>query len=162
MQHPLLDWIRESWGGQLVRDTFWLSPTLEGLHFVGMALLAGGVCIVDLSVLGLVRDIPATRLNAFLPWSLAGFCLNLLSGLLLFAAAPYAFAFNHAFQIKLGCILLAGANALWFLHCARVSLRQGSCSFYESGRAKLASGMSLLLWLAVIVCARLIPFVPNA
>jgi len=147
MQYPLLDWIRDSWAGEFVRGVFWMSPLLEGLHFVGMALLAGGVCIVDLSVLGVVRDMPVKRLGGFLPWSLAGFGINLLTGLLLFAAAPAAFAFNRAFQFKMLCILLAGANALWFL--------------IDTKRAKLTSALSLVFWLIVIVCARLIPFVPN-
>jgi hypothetical protein len=161
MQYPVLDWIRETWAGQLVRDVFWVAPTLEGLHFVGMALLAGGVCIVDLSVLGVVRDMPVARLNGFLPWVLVGFGLNLGSGLLLFAAAPYAFAFNRAFQVKMGCILLAGVNAAWFRRCARASLSPGRCPLYESGPARLTSALSLFFWLVVIVCARLIPFIPN-
>jgi len=161
MQYPVLDWIRETWAGQLVRDVFWLSPMLEGLHFVGMTLLVGGICIVDLCVLGLVRDMPAMRLNGFLPWSLVGFGINFISGLFLFAAAPYAFAFNRAFQMKMGCIILAGINALWFRHCIQASLRRGHRSLYESRLAKLTSGMSLLFWLTVIVCARLIAFVPN-
>jgi hypothetical protein len=162
MQSAFLDWIRDGWGGQLVRDVFWMSPLLEGLHFVGMAVLAGAVAVVDLSVLGLIRGIPELRLNGFLVWSLVGFGINLISGLLLFAAAPYAFAFNRAFQIKLACILLAGANALWFWHCARACRRRGPGHLYTSRVARFTSGLSLAIWLTVIACARLIPFVPNA
>src|SRR5262249_268715 len=114
-----------------------------------------------LSVLGLVRDMPATRLNSFLPWVLVGFGVNLTSGLLLFSAAPYAFAFNRAFQVKMGCIVLAGVNAAWFRRNARASMSRGRRSLYESQLARFISALSLLFWLAVIVCARLIPFVPN-
>jgi hypothetical protein len=161
MQHPGLDWIRDSWAGHLVRDVFWVSPVLEGLHFAGMALLAGAICIVDLSVLGVVRDMPATRLNSFLPWVLVGFSINLASGLLLFAAAPYAFAFNRAFQVKMGCIVLAGINAAWFRRSARASMSRGRHALHELPLARFISALSLLFWLAVIVCARLIPFIPN-
>lgn len=161
MIHQTLNWIHGTWPGQLVRNVFWLSPTLEILHFVGMALLVGGVSVVDARVLGLMSEVPLDRFKVFLLWALAGFALNLISGAMLFAAAPDAFAFNTAFRVKLICISLAGLNALWFRHAVFSDVLRFSSVTYHRRLAKIISCFSLILWLAVIACARLIPFVAN-
>lgn len=160
MHGGILEWIHDTGAGHLVRNVFWIAPTLEVLHFVGMSLLVGGLCVIDLSVLRLIRGLPMDLLRKVLPWILLGFGINLITGTLLFAAAPYAFAFNIAFRAKLLFIVLAGVNALGFWRLARVH-SAGLIGFHHSGAAKALSALSVLLWLSVIACARLIPFAPG-
>lgn len=158
MTPAFLQWIHDSLPGQLVREIFWVSPTLEALHFVGMALLVGVVVIIDLRIFGVAPELSVSGLHRFLPWAFAGFAVNLISGLLFFAADPQAYAFNPAFRLKMLCILLAGMNVLWF----RIAVLPNVDEILPAPlHARLICVVSLLLWSAAIVCGRLIPYVPD-
>ena len=148
---PLLQSIHDSAPGELVRDVFWVFPTLETLHFIGMAMLFGVVVVIDLRVIGVLRGPSVAELHRFLPMAFIGFVINLASGLLCFAADPAAYAFNAAFRFKMLCILLAGLNALWFRY-----------NDPSKTPALVASVLSILLWLAVIAGGRIIPYVSGA
>ena len=51
-------WIRGTALSMYVRDTPWLWPTMETLHFIGLSLLIGTVGLFDLRVLGVAKQIP--------------------------------------------------------------------------------------------------------
>jgi hypothetical protein len=146
MMHPLLDWIRLSHLGMFLRESSWALPALQSLHFIGMTLLIGVVGAVDLRLLGMAPDIPPRALRRFVPLALAGFAINLISGMLLFAHDPYAYAFNGSFRLKLLLIVAAGLNAVW--------LRVRG----ESRYVKPIAAASLLLWFGVIAAGRFIAF----
>jgi hypothetical protein len=100
--------------------------------------------------LGRVIDVlPLARLT--LPVSLFGFGVAAGSGLMLFAADAFDLLINPAFRLKILVLVLAGTNAALF-H-ATGGLRGGGAM------AKLQLAVSLLLWLTVIVCGRMIAYV---
>jgi hypothetical protein len=159
--HVFLTWIQHTWPGEFVRAYSWVFPTLESLHFLGMSLLIGVVGIIDLRVLGVARNLPIGPLHKLLPFAFVGFGINLISGIMFFAADPGAYAFNLAFRLKLLCILLAGLNALWFRLGVFLDVDKWGAGIEASPLAKLISGLSLLLWAGVIIGGRFIPFVPD-
>jgi hypothetical protein len=150
MAHPILYSLKYTPIAAFVRDSPWVFPALQSLHFIGMALLIGAVSAFDLRVLGVAPDLPLDSVRRVLPLALAGFGINLVSGALFFAHDPFAYAFNPSFRLKMLLIATAGLNALWFRFA-----RAGSES---SGAAKLIAGLSLALWLAVIAAGRYIAF----
>ena len=82
-----------------------------------------------------------------LPWVWGAFALSVPTGIMLFAADPLVIAANPFFQAKLSALLLAGANALAF-HLAR---RRGA-------RIRAIAGLSIAIWLAVLICGRAIAY----
>ena len=144
--------------GQLMRDTVWLFPTAEILHFMGLSLLIGSLLVVDCRLLGVVRGFPVAAVYKFLRLSLAGFSINLVTGIMFFFSDPFRYYPNIAFRIKLLFILLAGLNALYFALAVRANSVQT-----EGGEAgtdiKTVSTLSLLFWLGVIILGRFIPYV---
>jgi hypothetical protein len=138
-------------------------PVIEGLHLIGLSISVGLLFLVDLRLLGwLLVDVPATRvLRALRPWSLAGFALVFVTGGLLFWAEAATLVASPAFPFKLLFIALAGANAAYFevVIARRPSLELGGVAPPRAARA--AGAASLLLWSAVIVCGRLIPYVTH-
>jgi hypothetical protein len=159
--HPFIDWARATWAGEFVRAYGWVFPTLESLHFIGMSLLIGVVALIDLRVLGIARGLPVAPLHRLLPLAFIGFGLNLVTGVLFFAADPASYAFNVAFRLKMFCILLAGLNALWFRLGVFLDVEKWGAGIEASPLAKVISAMSLLLWIAVIVGGRFIPWAPD-
>ncbi len=119
--------------------------------------MVGGLLIVDLSLLGYIRRIPMRAALAFLPFVIAGFLINLATGIEFFMTDPLMYWPNPAFKLKLFLILLGGLNALLFTVMEhRHVLVMGDDE--ETGTfTKVTAGLSLGLWLCVILLGRLLP-----
>lgn len=139
-----------------MRDGAWLYPLVEIVHIVGFTVLVGAVAMFDLRLLGCGRALPVQALaRHLLPWSWAALLLIVPSGLLMFGAQPELLD-NPVFLLKLALIGAAGVNALAFhLGPWRAA---GRWSQQAPMRARLHAALSLLLWIAVIACGRLLAY----
>lgn len=135
--------------GRLMHTT-WGWPIAESLHFIGLSLLIGTVGLFDLRLLGLARRIPVEAMHKLIPWGVMGFGLNVITGLSFLLAEPDQYVYNPAFQFKMLFVLVAGCNALAFY---LTSYRRPMGT-----RVKIIAGVSLSLWIAVIVAGRLLTF----
>src|SRR5262245_38620505 len=153
----ILHWIRDTGLGAAVRQSRWMFATGEIFHFVGLSLLVGGILIVDLRLLGFLRQIPVRAALSFLPFAIVGFLINLATGILFFTADPQMYWPNPAFKLKMAFILLAGLNALVFtvmVHRQVINLGPDESA---GTLAKTTAGLSLSFWLVVILLGRLLP-----
>ena len=149
--------------GQAMRQWLWLYPAVEIVHIVGIGLLFGSIVVFDLRLLGLARDIPVKRLaRHVLPWSAGSFLLIVPSGLLMFTAHATEFIDSEVFVIKMLLIMAAGVNAGLF---HTITYRTADVWDSEEMRklppppsARLAGGLSLLIWISVIACGRLLAY----
>jgi hypothetical protein len=152
------NWLAATPPALAMRASGWLYPAVEIVHIAGFAVLVGAVAMFDLRVLGFGRALPVRLLaRHLLPWSAGSMLLVLPSGLLLFAAEAPDLAANRVFLLKLVLIVAAGLNALAF-HGGPYRMADR----WESGaplQARLHAVLSLLLWLAVIACGRLLAYV---
>lgn len=139
-------------------NTAWGWPAMESLHFIGLTLLLGTVGLFDLRLLGLAPGIAPTALHRLIPVGIAGFLLNVVTGLMFFVSDIGQYLHNPAFQLKMLCMLLAGANMVLFYW---ISARQiAGLSPYTSvpTAARVFAFFSLSCWSGVIVFGRLITF----
>jgi hypothetical protein len=153
----ILHAIKETSLGAAVRDSTWLFAAGETLHFIGLSLMFGGLLIVDLRLLGFIRGIPIRAALAFLPFVIVGFLINLATGIEFFVSDPFMYWPNPAFKLKMFLILMAGLNALVFTvmdHSHVLSLRDDEST---GTFTKATAGLSLGLWLAVLLLGRLLP-----
>ncbi|MDN4037107.1 DUF6644 family protein [Massilia sp. YIM B02443] len=140
-----------------MRDDPWLYPMVEIAHIVGFSVLVGAVAMFDLRLLGLGRALPVQALaRHLLPWSWIALLLIVPSGLLMFSTQPELLD-NRVFLFKLALIATAGLNALVF-HAGpwRRAAHWGDA---PPVAARLHAGASLLLWIGVIACGRLLAYV---
>lgn len=153
----LLKSLDGTWIGTTVKTSVWIFPVLETLHFIGLAILIGGIAVLDLRVLGVCKGVPVGPLHKMLPLVFIGFGINLVTGVLFFLSDPLGYGVNPSFQLKMILVLLAGLNALWFeLRLARHVSEWGAgadCSRH----AKIVCGLSLFLWAGIITTGRLLP-----
>lgn len=142
-----------------MRQSLWLYPIVEIVHLAGIALLFGSIAILDLRLLGLSRDVPVRRLAAHvLPWTAASFLLIVPSGLAMFAAHASDFIASPVFALKIGLIFAAGINAAVFHAGAMRSVSDWDAHRPPPRAARGAAALSLLFWLAVIACGRLLAY----
>jgi hypothetical protein len=149
--------------GQAMRQWLWLYPAVETVHITGIALLFGSIAVLDLRLLGVSRAIPVRALARHtLPWSAGAFVLIVPSGLAMFAAHASEFIASPVFALKMCLILAAGANAALFhaitFRTADVWDSQEMRPLGPPPSARIAGALSLLLWISVIACGRLLAY----
>ncbi|HTG96381.1 MAG TPA: DUF6644 family protein [Burkholderiales bacterium] len=149
--------------GQAMRQWLWLYPAVEIVHIVGIGLLFGSIVVFDLRLLGFSRNLSVKRLASHvLPWSAGSFLLIVPSGLLMFTAHASEFIDSEVFVVKMLLIMAAGVNAALF---HTITFRTADVWDSEEMRklppppsARLAGGLSLLIWISVIACGRLLAY----
>ncbi|MBA3507852.1 MAG: hypothetical protein H0T80_19020 [Betaproteobacteria bacterium] len=145
--------------GVALRDSLWLYPAVQTFHLLGIALLFGSIAVVDLRLLGVSRTLPLRGLERHvLPWTGVGMGLAALSGALLFTAQATEYLAKPIFVIKLALIAAAGCNAVAFhLLCEDMGSRPRQDPRHHR-RARMAGALSLILWIGVITCGRLLAY----
>lgn len=113
----------------------------------------------DLRLLGFSRELPVMGLERhLLPWSKRGLLLIVPSGFLLFITNAVALASNPVFWLKMTLLVTACLNG-WLFH--RTTARMQN-SWQEKHRAparlRIIALLSMLLWIAVIACGRLLAY----
>lgn len=141
----------------------WLWPLGEILHFIGLSMLVGIAGVLDLRILGVAKGLPLAPLQRLMPFAVAGFAINLITGFLFFAGDPFQYIHNYAFWLKMLFIVLAGLNVLLFyaLGLSRRIHAVGSEGDAPLG-AKMVAGVSLFLWVGVMFWGRMLPFLGTA
>ena len=153
----VLHWIKDLPVGAAVRQSRWMFATGETFHFFGLCLMVGGLMIVDLRLMGYIRRVPMRAALAFLPFVILGFLINLLTGIEFFMTDPFMYWPNPAFKLKMFLVLLAGLNALLFTVTEHRRVLVLGDEEDAGTLTKVTAGLSLGLWLAVILLGRLLP-----
>lgn len=155
--------IEQSRLGVALAESRYAFPIIEGVHLIGLSISVGLIFLTDLRLMGvLFRRVPVTDvLHHLRPYVLTGFALVFLSGGLLFWSEASMLIESPAFPFKMLFIALAGANALYF---ERVLAKQPAVqedSITLPHNVKYAGAASLVLWTLVVICGRLIPYLPH-
>jgi hypothetical protein len=154
-----LTWLETTAIANAIRTSIWMYPALESAHYIGLAMLVGGIMLIDLRLLGFVRSLPLKSMLGLLPWVWIGFLVNLLSGSLIFIYGATNFGTSPAFRLKMVLMLLAGINAVIFTVAAK---RSGSV-WIDADRVPLPiksiATASFILWLGVVTTGRWMAYV---
>lgn len=140
--------------GQAVRDWF---PFVKGVHLAGIALLLGTIAVVDLRLLGLLRNRSVKRLaGKLLPWTAGSFLLIVPSGLAMFVGYAGDLIASPVFALKICLILCAGVNAAVFHAGAFRGAASWDVGVGPPAAARAAGAVSLALWASVVTCGLLL------
>lgn len=143
--------------GAIMR-TKWAWPICETLHFLGLSMLIGAVGIFDLRLLGAAKRIPIAALHRVIPWGVSGYILNLLTGLTFLTTEPDQYIYNPSFHFKLLFMGIAGLNVLAFYSSVFRKVQVPGPGGATRWPAKLVASASLICWIGVIVCGRMLTF----
>jgi hypothetical protein len=157
----LCKWLEQAVVGARVRESLWLFPIIETAHLLGMAAFLATVVAFDLRLLGWALrgqriSVLAGRLA---PWVCGGFAVQVVTGAMLFSSEAVKVYANPAFRLKMLLIFLAGLHALIFRWTTNRSVATWDENAVPPARARLAGGISILLWLGVVAAGRFIGFV---
>lgn len=158
MNLTFFEWLQSTAPAVAVGETWF--PYVESAHVVFLALVAGTIFTVDARLVGLAsRHLPFSYVSdRLLPWTWAAFVGAVITGVLMFMANATTYLGNTPFLIKMGLLLLAGLNMLYFQLVTSRGVRD-----WDTGRpapaARAAGMLSIALWTGVIAFGRWIGFV---
>lgn len=144
-----------------IREGELLFPWLESIHVLAIVLVVGSIAMVDLRLLGWAScDRPLRRLAAeMLPITWIAFAFALITGLLMFCAKAVTYGHNLFFLFKMGVLLLAGCNMVYFQTVTFRSVDSWGVPHGSVPRAaRTAGGLSLLFWICIVAFGRCIGY----
>jgi uncharacterized membrane protein len=143
-------WVRTS-------TSLFAFPGILFCHTLGMALIAGVSGLISIRVLGVAPTLPLEAMESLYPYMWAGFCLNAISGVMLFIPAASTKGISPVFYTKMAFIALA--IVLMNVIRSRV-LRNPALSKGALGlNVKILAWAALLCWLGAITSGRLLAYV---
>lgn len=155
----MLQWLEDSQLAASIRQSLWLYPALEIVHITGIVLLVGPALLFDFRLMGFTKSIPVTHLaRHLLPWSrMSLFALIIPSGFLLFITNAVSLGDDFRFWLKMILLLIAILNA--FIFHKFIYPRSHRENFLAlPSKAKISGIVSILLWLGVITCGRMLAY----
>jgi hypothetical protein len=157
----ICQWLDRTLVGTSIRESLWLFPIIETMHIFGIILLVGATSILDLRLMGLTfRDESVSKIaGRFIPWALAGFAVQIVTGSLLFTSEAAKMYGNPGFQIKMILIAVAGINALVFHSIAYQCVGRWEYDPVGPLSARAAGLISILLWFGIVAAGRWIAYV---
>lgn len=147
-----------------IRENDILFPLIESAHVLAICLVVGSILAVDLRLLGLAsihRSVSSVT-RGVLPLTWGAFVVAVASGGLLFMSNATKYLGNGFFVAKLILIAAAGLNMVIFHVISAKDLPRWENERRLPLPARLAGGVSILLWIAVVACGRWIGFTMQA
>jgi hypothetical protein len=149
--------------GAAIAEGRYAFPIIEGIHLIGLALAVGLLILVDLRLVGVfLNQVSPRQLHReLLPYILGGFGVIVLAGVLLLSSEATTVVASPPWPFKLAFIALGGINALLF----EFVIARRPNALPDSGplpaSVRVAGGLSVFLWVLVIICGRLIPYITR-
>lgn len=135
-----------------LKSSVYAYPLLEVLHIIALAIVFGTIVIVDLRIMGRMKQLPLDSLvKAILPYTLCGFVISVITGLTMFTMRISELIANPMFIAKICLLFSVGTNAA-ILH-ARGAIDT------DNMVTRLQAALSIFIWLAIIFCGRFIAYV---
>jgi hypothetical protein len=154
------DWLATTQGSIALHESLYMYPVVESIHVWALVLIFGMATTLDLRLLGItLREIPVSEVaGRLLPWTVTGFIIMVITGLLLVYAIPIRTYQSVFFRAKLILLLLAGLNVFLFHNGIYLKVREWDRDPTPPRRARIAGAASLVLWACIIFAGRMIAY----
>jgi uncharacterized membrane protein SirB2 len=153
-------WLADTPFSIQLHESLYSYTIIESIHVIAITLFVGTIAMVDLRLLGLAfKGTPVSQMNArVLPWTVAGFAVMIVTGLLLFYAIPVRTYHSVWFRTKMILLVVAAIN-IWLFHTRVERNREkwDTAPVAPLG-ARISAGVSLFVWTFVIVFGRFIAY----
>jgi hypothetical protein len=152
-----IKWMADTPWSVALHESLYGYPIVESIHVWALCLFVGMAVVLDLRLTGLsFTNIPVSQIaRRILPWTTFGFIVMVISGILLFYAIPVRSYQNIFFRVKLLLLVLAGINA-WVFHPR--GIQPWDRDPVPPRAARFAGYASLVLWMTIIFCGRMIAY----
>ena len=153
-------WLEDTWLSQAIQATDWVVPTVQTVHILAIAVIAGSVLMIDLRLIGVMSsDQPFKNVSSrFLPFVWWALLVLLTTGAIMIIGEPPRSLKNPAFQLKMALLLAA----ILVTGLIQILLRRdpafGEVGSRPHGLVTVIAVLSVLLWTGIICAGRWIAY----
>jgi uncharacterized protein DUF6644 len=153
-------WLAATPGSIALHESRYIYLIVLTVHVLTLTVFVGTALMVDLRLLGktMTRVAASEVIGRLLPWTTAGFLVMIMSGALLFYAAPMLRYQNVFFRLKMVTLLLAGLNVWVFRSTVYGRIAEWDLDPVPPRRARMTGSVSLALLALTITLGRMIPY----
>lgn len=161
MLSKLVEWLLSTQLSQAIQEIEWVVPTLQTIHILFIAVVLSAVAMIILRLLGLIGRSWTIRETAerFLPWIWTALFALVITGSLLLIGEPKRSLLNPVFQLKMAML----AAMIIVTAAFHRSIFRNQDAWDQPARirpaARLIGGVSLLIWVCIIIAGRWIAYV---
>jgi len=151
----LLNWVQNTGWATGIKESSLLFPIIEGSHIMALSFSVGMIMILDMRLLRISfrSETVSSIMEQLMPFTLAGFAVEMLTGVLLFLTQAVKAYGNPFFRIKMILLVLAGINALYYQIRYYPKMAEWDRTATPLG-VRIVAVTSLALWAGVIACGR--------
>jgi hypothetical protein len=151
------EWVDAMPSSIAIRESVYGYPYLLTAHAVSMALFAGLIIMMDLRLLGWAfKRSPLSQVQKQLfPWQMFIFVASAVTGTVLLYGQPLRYYGKVFFWTKMALMLFAGLNMLYFHFNTYKTVEAWDTLDRPPYGARLAGGLSIVLWAGVIIFGRI-------
>jgi hypothetical protein len=144
-----------------IRLSSYVYATIMSLHLIAISLFGGMIVLTDLRLLGwAMTGRSVADVVDQLRWpKRVGFLWAATCGFLLFGSKAEEYYYHAFFRTKVTLLLLVAVHALMFRSSVYRRAAELDLPDAISTRAKLAAGISLLLWTGIMISGRGIGYI---
>lgn len=152
-------WLSNTPWSVALHESLYAYTVIEAAHVIAIMLFVGTIAMIDLRLLGVAwHDVPVSEMNRrMLPWTVLGFAVLMVTGLLLFYAIPVRTWHSLWFRGKM-LLMIAAAVNVWLFHTRVERNRERWDTARPPLGARIAAFVSLAAWIGVIVAGRMIAY----
>lgn len=155
----LLQWLQSTGLATSLKQSILVFPLVEGTHILSLSVSVGMILVFDLRLMQatLRNQSVSLVMDSIMRWALPCFALTFCTGALLFCTEAVRAYENDFFRAKVALLAMAGLNALFY----RVRYVPQMAGWGDAGTptgARVTGALSLLFWLGVIACGRMVAY----
>ena len=130
------------------------------IHVLTLSVFVGTAVMIDLRLLGktMVRVPVSQVVTRLVPWNELGFAVMVVTGALLFYAAPLARYENVFFRLKMAALCIAVANIWLFRRTLYRRVDEWDLDPVPPRRVRLVGALSLILLAIIITAGRMMAY----
>jgi hypothetical protein len=130
------------------------------IHVLTLSVFVGTAAMIDLRLLGkTMTRVPVSQVvTRLLPWSEAGFLVMVVTGTLLFYAAPVARYENIFFRLKMAALFIAVMNVWVFRRTIYRRIGDWDLDPVPPRRVRMVGALSLILLAIIITAGRMMAY----
>jgi hypothetical protein len=130
------------------------------IHVLTLSVFVGTALMIDLRLLGrTMTGVPVSQvMMRLMPWTQAGFLVMLVTGALLFYAAPVARYENIFFRVKMAALATAVINMWLFRRTVYRRVGEWDLDPVPPRRVRMVGALSLVLLALIITAGRMMAY----
>lgn len=160
MFRPFAEWLSNTPLSQTLQDHSWIVPTSQSFHILGVSIVFGSACMINLRLLGVGRSGRSVSQlsDSLLPWMWRGLIVLLLTGLIQTISEPVRQFVAPLYWTKMILIIVVAVMTAFYSSAVRRNAAAWDARASRPARAGVFAVISTLLWLAIIACGRFIGY----